>query len=167
MNTAEYYITHLQLQRHPEGGFYKETYRSVETLAQQALPNRFSGDRAFSTTILFLVPGNTFSAFHRIAADEGWHFYTGAALDIYVIYEDGRAELKKLGANLAAGESFQHIVPAGAWFASKCSDENSFSLVGCTVAPGFDFADFEMGKQQELLTLFPQHQDWITKLCRL
>ena len=166
MPTAQQLIAHYQLQAHPEGGFYSRTYASDELIPAHALPQRFTGDRFFSTAIYFLLEGNQFSAFHRIKSDELWHFYTGVGLHIYVIYPDGRGEVLKLGNDVAKGYNFQQVVKAGCWFASKPVNNNGFSFVGCTVAPGFDFADFEMAEEEMLLNAYPQHQEWIEMLCR-
>ena len=164
--TAAEYIQALELQPHPEGGYYRQTYASEEQLNAAALPQRFGGDRSVSTAIYFLLEGKDYSAFHRIKSDELWHFYTGGGLHIYVIHPDGRGEVLLLGNDLANGYRFQQVVKAGCWFASKPANENSFSLVGCTVAPGFDFADFEMAREEELLKQYPQQQQWIKHLCR-
>lgn len=165
-NAVETYVQLLQLEPHPEGGFYKRTYESELQLKPSALPNSFTGDRFASTAIYFLLGGKDFSAFHRIKSDELWHFYDGGGLHIYVINPNGEAEVLKLGNDLKNGYSFQLVVKAGCWFASKPANENSFSLVGCTVAPGFDFADFEMAKRDELLKEYPQHINWVEELCR-
>ena len=162
----EQYIEQLQLQPHPEGGYYSRSYASAELIAADALPERFTGDRCFSTAIYFLLVGNDFSAFHRIKSDELWHFYAGDCLLIYVIHPDGTGEMLLLGNNPANGFHFQQLVKAGCWFASKLLNENSFSLVGCTVAPGFDFDDFEMAEKEKLLKEYPQHAEWIELLCR-
>lgn len=164
MLSASQLITQFGLQPHPEGGFYLQTYCSKEVIAATALPARFSGDRYFSTAIYFLLEGKQFSAFHRIKSDEIWHFYTGNALHIYVLHPDGKGELLKLGNDPVNGYSFQQMVPAGCWFASKPINENGFSFAGCTVAPGFDFTDFEMGKTEQLLKQYPQHEEWIRLL---
>ncbi|HKO79557.1 MAG TPA: cupin domain-containing protein [Chitinophagaceae bacterium] len=164
MVTARQLIAQYQLQPHPEGGYYLQTYCSDEKIPVDALPGRFDGDRYFSTAIYFLLEGKQFSAFHRIKSDELWHFYTGIGLHIYVIHPDGKGEVLKLGNDLSNGYSFQHVVPAGCWFASKPVDENGFSFVGCTVAPGFDFADFEMGERDELLKEYPEYKEWINGL---
>ena len=164
MPTAQELIARYGLKAHPEGGYYIETYRSTETTVAAALPGRFKGDRSFSTAIYFLLEANQFSAFHRIQADELWHFYTGIGLHIYVLHADGRGEVLKLGDDIANGYSFQHIVPAGCWFASKPVNEKGFSFVGCTVAPGFDFADFELADRNVLLKQYPQHKEWIMRL---
>lgn len=164
MVTAQQLITQYQLQPHPEGGYYLQTYCSNEKISANALPGRFKGDRYFSTAIYFLLEGERFSAFHRIQSDELWHFYTGIGLEIYVIHPGGKGEVLKLGNDLKNGYSFQQVVPAGCWFASKPVDETGFSFVGCTVAPGFDFADFEMGERDELIKEYPEHEEWISGL---
>jgi uncharacterized protein len=163
---AAYFIDALNLQPHPEGGWFKETYRSEEVILQNHLPGRFSGSRSFSTAIYFLLEGKSFSAFHRIRSDELWHFYYGSVISIYVIMPDGDSQIIKLGQDIQAGERMQAVVQAGCWFASEVTDAGSFSLAGCTVAPGFDFADFKLANRGELLKLFPQHEHWITKFCR-
>lgn len=165
-NTAQYWVKHLNLLPHPEGGYYKETYRAAENIPQQALPGRFGGERSFSTAIYFLLESGQFSAFHRIAADELWHFYAGSALTISVIHPNGQYEEINLGTDVQNGQSLQAVVPHGAWFGSRVAAENSFALVGCTVAPGFDFADFEMPARSTLLEQFPQHSSIIHTLTR-
>ena len=164
--TADYFIRHLNLQPHPEGGFFKETYRSPGVIPSRCLPAAFHGDRFYSTAIYFLLQQNDFSAFHRIASDECWHFYEGGSLLIHVIDEDGNYSCTRLGRKPDEGEMLQFVVPAQSWFASEAAPGSSFSLVGCTVAPGFDFADFEMAKAKELLEEYPQHQILIQRLCR-
>jgi len=164
MKPISYWVDHLNLQPHPEGGFFSETYRSSEAIAHSALPGRFSGDRSCSTAIYFLVEAGKFSSLHRIQSDELWHFYTGAPLLVSVIHPDGRLEDIRLGANPENGEVFQAVVPAGAWFGSRLLQESGYALVGCTVAPGFDFADFELATRVEMLNLFPQHRSTIEVL---
>jgi predicted cupin superfamily sugar epimerase len=159
-------IAQFELIPHPEGGYYKETYRSAEIITEDALPARFPGDRSFSTAIYFLLEKGDFSAFHRIKSDECWHFYAGNALNIYVLHLDGNLEIIHLGNDLSKGERFQYVVPAGCWFASAPAEDIAFSFVGCTVAPGFNFSDFEMAKADELINSYPQHISVIKRLCR-
>lgn len=149
---------------HPEGGYFVETYRSAETISCTALPQRFGGDRAFGTGIYFLLENHHFSALHRIQSDEIWHFYAGGSLEVFVIHNDGRLKVVKLGPNPDNGEVFQAVVPAGVWFGSKPASTSTYSLVGCTVAPGFDFEDFELAQRSDLLALYPQHQRIIEML---
>ena len=162
--TARYYIDHLQLKPHPEGGFYRETYRSKGIIPAGCLPNEVKGDRSFSTAIYFLLQESDFSAFHRIKSDECWHFYEGGTLLIHVLQQNGSYSCTRLGRNIQEGEIFQYVVPAGAWFASEPAPSSFFTLVGCTVAPGFDFADFELAAKDELLKEYPQHEEWIHML---
>ena len=152
---------------HPEGGFYKETYRSFETVDKTALPARFKGDRSFSTAIYFLLQQENFSAFHRIQSDECWHFYAGDCLLIHVIDVNGQLTTTRLGCNILNGELFQFVVPAGSWFASEPAAESSFCFVGCTVSPGFDFEDFELAGRNKLVTQYPQHAAIINSLTRV
>lgn len=156
-------IQQLELSLHPEGGYFKEVYRSAEVISHVALPERFKGDRPFSTSIYFLLPGNTFSAFHRIQSDEIWHFYEGCSVEIFVISPEGELEIHKLG-NRGATPMYQVMIPKGHWFAAKATEADDFSLCGCTVAPGFDFEDFEMAECKQMLNDFPQHNDLIRKL---
>lgn len=162
--TAQYYIEHLQLQRHPEGGYYKETFRSERSIAAACLPKDIKGDRSYSTAIYFLLQQSDFSAFHRIKSDECWHFYDGGTLLVHVLHQNGEYSCTRLGKNIHEGEVFQYVVPAGAWFASEPA--SFFTLVGCTVAPGFDFADFEMAKKENLVKHFSQKKELINRLCR-
>lgn len=164
--TAKQYIRLLNLHPHPEGGFYKQTHQSNEFVPAKALPERFSGSRPFSTAIYYLLEQGDFSSFHKIKSDECWHFYSGGTLYIHVIGTDRNYFCIKLGSSLQNGEVFQFIVPAGAWFAAEPAPGTEFVLTGCTVAPGFDFEDFEMGNRDTLLTLFPQHYAIINQLCR-
>lgn len=157
-------ISQYNLLPHPEGGHFKETYRSEESIPASGLPLRFPGKRNFSTAIYFLLLKDLFSAFHRIQSDECWHFYEGDSLHVHVLHTDGTYELIRLGRNREEGEVYQAIVPAGAWFASETSGEYSF--VGCTVSPGFDFLDFELAKAAELKSEYPESSSLIERLCR-
>jgi uncharacterized protein len=158
MKSASYWVEKYDMQPHPEGGYFVETYRSAEVIPSAALPTRFSGARCFATGIYFLLENHHFSALHRIQSDELWHFYAGGPLHVYVIHADNRLEIIQLGNNPDAGEVFQAMVPAGAWFGSKPAPDSAYSLVGCTVAPGFDFADFEMATRETMLRNYPQHE---------
>ncbi len=162
---AQYWIKNLNLLPHPEGGYFRQTYRADLAIAKEVLPPKFTGSRAASTAIYFLLDGENFSAFHRLRSDELWHFYSGSPLLVHVIAETGNYSQVVLG-DPEAGEVFQAVVKAGCWFASRLKDPKSFALVGCTVAPGFDFEDFELAKRSELTRLFPQHQNLIERLTR-
>ncbi len=166
MLTAQQLIKGYHLQPHPEGGYYKELYRSDEQIPHGALPERFDGSRNLSTAIFFLLEKNNFSAFHKINSDECWHFYAGDPLHIYILYNDGELQTIKLGNNPLNKESFFAVVPAGCWFASEPAPESEYSFVGCTVAPGFDFADFEMAQVEQMIAEFPQHAEILKRMCR-
>lgn len=159
-------ITSLNLQPHPEGGWYRESYRATESIPADGLPGRFDGPRSFATAIYFLLTSETFSALHRLKSDEQWHFYRGSPLTIHVIHPDGRYAPVKLGQQLDRGETLHAVVPYGCWFGATVDTSGSYALVGCTVAPGFDFADFEMAEGHKLLQEFPQHKALITRLTR-
>jgi len=163
---ATYWIEKLGLEPHPEGGYFRQTYRSEVVIARAALPAGFTGARVASTAIYFLLEGKNFSAFHRLRSDEVWHFYAGGPLIVDVIEPTGKYSLIRLGRDLDAGEVPQALVPAECWFASHVADWKSFAVVGCTVAPGFDFEDFEMGKRADLVTLCPQQRELIEGLTR-
>ena len=165
MNAA-HFINLLQLQPHPEGGYFKETYRASENIPVGALPTRFTGKRSFCTAIYYLLQQGDHSVFHRIKSDECWHFYEGGTLLIHIIENDGNYYCIKLGKDLASGETFQYVVPANTWFAAEPAPNSVFSLAGCTVAPGFDFADFEIADKENLLSSFPQNADIIHRLCK-
>lgn len=164
MDKAGYWIQHLKLSKHPEGGYFREVYRSGGTIPATALPLQYNGERVFSTSIYFLLEGDDFSAFHRIHSDEIWHFYTGSPLTIHCIDQQGNYYQKKLGENPENNEEFQTLIPSGTWFGAVIDKPRSFSLVGCTVAPGFEFNDFELGKRHDLLQRFPDHKKIIERL---
>ena len=164
--TFQELVEKYELIPHPDGGYYKEAYRSLEAIPQTGLPERFIGERFFSTAIYFLITQGNFSAFHRIKSDECWHFYAGDTLYIHVIDPDGKYTLLKLGSNIEKEETFQAIVSTGSWFASENAPGGVYSFVGCTVAPGFDFADFKLAKANELTNQYPERKTLIERLCR-
>jgi predicted cupin superfamily sugar epimerase len=162
---ASYWVAHLGLRPHPEGGYFREVYRCSEGIAQSALPQRFSGDRSFCTSIFYLLEKGDFSAFHRIKSDETWHFYAGGALEV-VMLSHGGVTTVTLGHDIALGQQLQYTVPAEVWFASRPPPGTLFSLVGCMVSPGFDFADFEMASRTQLIEEFPFAQETVKELTR-
>ncbi len=151
----ELLIEKLELLPHPEGGFYKETYRSNETIA--------SGNRQLMTSIYFLLTSNNVSKFHRIKSDEIWFFHSGSPLIVHVLDEKGHTE-NLVGLDIQKGELPQFMVPKNTIFGSSVRGENSYSLVSCVVAPGFDFADFELFTKEDLLPLFPLQEEIIAQL---
>jgi predicted cupin superfamily sugar epimerase len=165
--TVDILVKELDLLPHPEGGFYKETYRSLLKVSAQCLPTGFSGERNIATGIYFLIETGNFSALHKIKSDETWHFYYGDALEVIEIDEAGHLKTTLIGPDLLKGETFQYTVKANTWFGSRVAPAGQFSLVGCTVYPGFDFTDFEMAKRNDLIQLYPGHQAIITELTRI
>jgi uncharacterized protein len=163
MRSVKQIVKTLGLKDHPEGGYYKEMYRSNEMISKAALPPGFEGNRNFSTSIFFLLPSDKRSVFHRIKSDELWFFHEGSSLSIYVI-ENNDLKILKLGSNMEAGESYQHKVPANCWFGSLVNESNSYSLCSCTVSPGFDFMDFEIAERNTILAEFPRFEKEILLL---
>jgi predicted cupin superfamily sugar epimerase len=152
-------ISRLGLKQHPEGGFFIETFRS-EFLMRLA---NHKGARNLCTIIYYLLPGEQFSSFHTIKSDEIWHFYLGSSIDLHIIRDDGTLDEVRLGANVFEGEIFQVVVKANSWFAASVNDTTSFSLMGCTVTPGFDFRDWTLGNREKLSRMYPQHEEIIKK----
>jgi predicted cupin superfamily sugar epimerase len=157
---AQRLVDLLGLAPHPEGGFFREMWRSPLVIGN--LPH--GAPRAASTAIYFLLPAGSFSALHRVASDEVWHHYDGDPVELHVL--EGRVhQTFVLGRDLESGQRPLHVVPAGAWQAAVPIGSR-WSLCGCTVAPGFDFADFEMPSREELLRLLPDHGQAVTRLTR-
>ena len=167
MTEAENIAKKLQLTPHPEGGYYKETYRSHGVIKKDSLSDDISGDRNYSTSIYFLLTSDAFSAFHRIKQDEIWHFYKGSPIKLHIISNEGHYRNILIGNNLEKGELPQYVVHAKDWFAAEVIGSDTYTLLGCTVSPGFDFKDFELAERERLLTKFPQHCNIIEKLTRL
>lgn len=157
-------IKQLNLQEHPEGGYFKETYRSTEVISNSELGEEYNGDRNHSTCIYFMLTSEKFSAFHKINQDEMWHYYKGAPLKLHIISQEGEYSFVMIGNDFEKNEVPQYVVKGGDWFAAEVLEKDSYTLVGCTVAPGFDFADFVLPKREKLIELFPQHEDVICKL---
>ena len=164
MTTAQSIIERFELTRHPEGGHYRETYRSELVLDRSCLPREYSGDRVAATAILFLLCEGEKSNLHRLRSDEMWHFYLGGPLDLCWVSAAGEAKTVTLGQRLDAGQTVQAAVPAGAWMGACPQPGSGFCLVGCTVSPGFDFEDFEMGNRAELIARFPDLKAIIERL---
>lgn len=207
MKDAKYWIETLRLEPHPEGGYFRQTYKSELRILPEELPNTgrigaernyshglhpkmasgeisewrtqgFGGTRAASTAICFLLEGDNFSAFHRLRSDEMWHFYMGSPVAVHVIDPVGEYSSILLGSDAEAGQVFQTVVPAGCWFGSEIAENSqvsesrpgagqaSYALVACTVAPGFEFEDFELARRGELEAKYPQHREIIRRLTR-
>jgi len=158
-------VASLGLIPHPEGGFFAETYRAAESVRAEHLPARFGGDRSFSTAIYFLLVSGHPSHLHRLHADELWHFHEGSPVTIHVLEPAGGYRTIRLGAAISEGETFQAAIPAGCWFGAEVLAPDSYALVGCTVAPGFDYVDFELGERAALLAAYPEHRELIERLA--
>ncbi len=161
MKDANYWIDKLELQLHPEGAYFKETYRSKENLI-----NKNGKLRSAATGIYFLITSDNFSAFHKIQSEEIWYFHGGSPLSVYVLLPDGELDILQIGNDIDKGQTPQAVVPAGCWFASKVQEPDSYSFVGCTVTPGFDFEDFVLANRQDLMIKYPDHHDLIKQLTK-
>ncbi|RUL88809.1 cupin domain-containing protein [Tautonia sociabilis] len=166
MTDAPSWIARLGLQDHPEGGFFSESYRSADQLDAGILGGRYDGPRPVATSIYFLLTSDSFSSLHRLNSDELWYFHAGSPLTVHVIDPEGAYRPIKVGLNLDDGQRPQAVVPAGSWFGATVDEPGGFSLVGCAVAPGFAFADFELADRDQLTRAFPQHAELIARLTR-
>lgn len=165
MPNADELIRHLNLHPHPkEGGFFRETYRAGETFAAAALPERYGASRSASTAIYYLLTPGTCSALHRLRTDEIFHFYLGDPVRMLQLDQDGQSRTIVLGPDLLGGQQVQVVVPRGVWQGSILEPGGTFALLGCTVAPGFDYADYEHGVRETLLEHYPTHADLIRRL---
>lgn len=160
MKDAHYWIEKLNLQQHPEGGYFTETYRSKDRLHESKLPDRYQTSRVFGTSIYFLLTTDSVSNFHRLNSDEIWHFHFGSVAKVHFIHKNGSHSEHLVGSNLELGQRLQLVIPRGTWFAAEVI-EGDYILLGCTVAPGFEFEDFELADRTELSSVYPQHQTLI------
>jgi predicted cupin superfamily sugar epimerase len=157
-------IRELELKDHPEGGYYRETYRAEGLIPDNALPLAMKARRSYSTAIYYLLPEGQRSRFHAMKSDEVWHFYLGGPLELVHISPGGQLERTILGRDLGKKEKLQHAVPAGHWLAAAPLPGGRYSLVGCTVAPGFAFADLTLADPAQLAAQFPRHAELINRL---
>lgn len=162
-NRTDLIIKQLGLEPHPERGFYRQTYR-----ASLDVPSSTHGAaRAASTAIYFLVTASEPDTYlHRLKSDEIFHLYDGGPLEILRLFPDGAWDVARLGMDLAAGERPQVVIPAGTWFGTALAAGASHCLVGCTVAPGFDFADFELAAGPDLAARYPEAAARIQRMTR-
>jgi len=164
MDNAEYWIQHLQLIPHPEGGFYREIYRSNIEADKKGLHYTFNGPRRLCTSIYYLLRSGEFSRFHRLRSDEIWYYHYGSSIKIVIIDQEGHKHVKILGQRAEKAEHLQVFVPGGAIFGAELLNNNSFSIMSCLVSPGFEFEDFELFEKEDLLQAYPKHADIIEKL---
>ncbi len=162
---ADWLIRHLALEPHPgEGGFFRETYRSSMRLAKDAPGNTYGAERSMSTAIYYLLTEKSFSAMHRLRTDEIFHFYLGDPVRLFLIPEGGAPRTIVMGQDLERGQTVQALVPAGAWQGLSLAPGGAFALLGTTVAPGFEYEDFELGRREELVARFPDQREVLGKL---
>jgi uncharacterized protein len=166
-NTAAYWIDKLAMTEHPEGGYFAPAYRSREQIRRECLPERFPGDRSVVSSIYYLLRIDEFSALHRLKAVEIWNFYAGSPLILHILDEHGNLLKSKLGKNIGEGELPQAVVEPGCWFGAIVEGPEEFSLIGCTVVPGFEYEDFEIASRKTLVECYPQHRAIIERLTRL
>lgn len=165
-NEIENLVKKLELQKHPEGGYFKEIYRSEDTVPIEIFPDRNNSlkpYRNFCTSIYYLLVHEDVSVFHKIKSDEIWHFYQGSPILLHILNENTGEYLSK---ELGSKNQFQVIIPKNVWFAAEVKDKNLYSLVGCTVSPGFEFEDFTIAKREELLEKFPKYKELIKKFTK-
>lgn len=167
MLTADQIIFFLSLKPHPEeGGHFIETYRSLEIIPETALPGRYKGIRNFGTAIYYLLTPGTFSAIHRLQSDEIFHFYLGDPVEMLQLWPDGSGKVVILGPDILNGMQPQVVVPRGIWQGAKLLKDGKFALLGTTVLPGFEFADYESGSRDELVKSHPQYRESIIALAK-
>ncbi len=160
MRGARQYIDAFGLERHPEGGWYRETWRASREVAANG------GRRRLGTSIVYLLERGDFSAFHRVRSDELWCFHAGDPLELFVLDADAGLLRTVLGPEPVRGHVVQHLVPAGCWQAARVIEGGAFTVAGCIVVPGFEFADFELADRAALAAAFPAHADVIEQLTR-
>jgi len=158
---ADYWIIHLEMAEHPEGGYFRQSFKSDETTTRETSPEV----RSLFTSIYFLLRSENISHFHQLKSDELWYFHAGSSLTVHIIDQTGAYRQEKLGLAIDKGEKPQVLVEKGCIFASTVDEDNTYSLVGCMVSPGFDFADFKLFSQKELLEQYPQHEQTIKRLA--
>lgn len=167
MLTSDQIITLLNLKPHPrEGGYFIETYRSSEAIPEKTLPSRYRGMRPFGTAIYYLLTPETFSAMHRLNSDEIFHFYLGDPIEMLQLWPDGTGRTLMLGLDLLEGMQPQVVVPTGIWQGARLLKSGRFALLGTTVSPGFEFADYESGQREELIKSYPKFRELIIALTR-
>jgi uncharacterized protein len=167
MLTADKIIALLNLKPHPEeGGYFVETYRSSETISEKALPSRYKGVRSFGTAIYYLLTPETFSTMHRLRSEEIFHFYLGAPVEMLQLWPDGSGRILILGTDIMNGMEPQAVIPKGVWQGARLLKDGKFALLGTTVSPGFDFADYEFGHREELVKSYPKYRELIIALTR-
>ena len=163
MYTAEYWIQHLQLKPHPEGGFYHEGYKSSIEISLKSLPIGYKSPHRLATSIYYLLRSEDISRLHRLRSDELWFFHTGSPIKVIYLDTEGKKHSFILGDNYEKAELFSVLIPAGCIFCAEVTNPYSYGLVSCVVTPGFKFEDFEMFEKEDLIQAYPKHADFIEK----
>ncbi|MEZ7891062.1 MAG: cupin domain-containing protein [Candidatus Wallbacteria bacterium] len=165
---AEEIIKFLNLKPHPEGGFFLETYRSDEAYEKKSLPERYDGDRSYGTAIYYMLTADTFSVMHRLKSDEIFHFHMGDSVEMLILPPEGkgRGQIITMGHDIKSGEKLQVMVPRDYWQGMRLKDGGKYALFGTTVAPGFEYSDYEESKCEPLAKKYPEFTDMIKKLTR-
>jgi uncharacterized protein len=167
--TAQALIKHYNMERIPdEGPWFTLTYRSEDLLPADALPKRYDGARVAGNAIIALITPTEFSALHKLKTDEVWHYYLGDPLQLLILHPDGSGEVVILGPDVLHGQQLQHVVPRDSWQGALPlnTKADAYTVFGDTLAPGFEYSDFEMGYRDELQHAFPHHAELIEKLTR-
>jgi uncharacterized protein len=165
MLTTEKIIEFFDMKPLPdEGGFFVETYRAEEKITQTALPPRYSGDRNFSTAILYLLTSETFSKLHKVKSDEVFHFYLGDDVTMLQLFPGGKSKVTELGSDITNNQHIQLSVPQGIWQGCLLNKSGGFALMGCTVSPGFEFSDYQSADRGKLLAEYPDRRNLIIRL---
>ena len=149
-----------------EGGFFRETYRSEDIIPRAALPAFYQSNRCFGTAIYYMLTPESFSALHKVNSDEIFHFYLGDPVELLLLYSDGRGQEIILGQDIENGQQLQMTVPRGVWQGAGLRPKGKFALMGTTVSPGFEYADFILGKRKSLIETYPDYTSSITRLTR-
>jgi uncharacterized protein len=167
MISADEIIKKLGLEPLPmEGGYYIQTYRANEMIPKSALPDRYSSNKSFGTAIYYLLTPDTFSALHRLPTDEIFHFYLGDPVTILELYQDGTSKVFTLGSDIQKGQNVQLLVPENTFQGSFLNEGGKYALMGATMAPGFDFSDYEAGIREKLIREYQAHKELIIRLTR-
>jgi predicted cupin superfamily sugar epimerase len=164
--TVDQIKKHLGLIAHPEGGSFIQTYKSHEIVAKDALDPRYPAARSTGTAIYYLLEPGTFSEMHRLKSDEIFHFYLGDPVEQLQLWPDGSFRIVLIGSDLERGQSPQLVVPKNVWQGARLAPGGNFALLGCTVAPGFEFEDYESGTRESLIQQFPSQRELISALTR-
>ena len=149
-----------------EGGYFRETYRSIDIISREALPSFYQTARCFGTAIYYLLTPDNFSALHKVNSDEIFHFYLGGPVEMLLLFPDGTGREVILGQDIQNGQLVQLVVPRGVWQGASLQQGGKYALLGTTVSPGFEYEDFVLGQCESLSAVYPQYTKRISELTR-